>query len=432
MAGDYDLVVVGNNAAARFAAIAAKQRSARVALISVAPEAIPHHLILSQWAQTRRQPPLGAEEWAAALILNLQASRSPAKLASLGIEQIDGVAQFCHKPQLQVQVQNRVLRSRRYLLCLDADLPPPDIPGMPVEDWIRPAQIMSQLETLDASHSLLVVGEGPVSTILSQALAHLGYSVHLLSQHSHLLPGEDAEAALRVQAHLEAEGVHLYTHCQIKEVLQQPLYQVVTADQGTLIASALIWAEESSSACLDPNRVTVNLRHTPQGLWVNAQLQTSHPQIYACGSVLGGYTLADIAHYEATVAVHNTLSRPKQVDYQTLPWAIQTVPALARVGLTEAQAQQTAQPFQVIYQPFKNTERGRLQDEQSGWCKLIVHQNGQILGAHVVGPAASEIVHLVSMAMKQQCSMADLTEWAAFEASYGSIVGQAAQQWNGR
>lgn len=433
MAVDYDLVVVGNNAAARWAAIAAKQHSARVALISVAPEVIPNHLLLSQWTQIMRQAPTVLGEWARAMTTNLQASRSSAKLASLGIEQIDGVAQFSQKPQLQVQVQNRVLRSRRYLLSLDADLPSPNLPGLLVNDWITPAHLIQHLENIDSltPHPILVVGEGPVATILSQALARIGHSVSLLSEQAHILPWEDAEAAFRVQAHLDAAGVNIYTRCLIKEVIKpsQHPYQVVT-EHGILAASSLVWAKEPASAIMNPNRVAVNLQHTPQGVWVNTTLQTSHPQLYACGSVLGGYTLADIAYYEATVAVNNILSGPKQaVDYRTMPWAIQTLPELARVGLTEAQAQQNARPFQVLYQSFQKTEKGSLQDQMSGWCKLIVQRDGQILGAHVVGPAAAEIVQMVAVAMKTQCSIAKLAEFAAFGSSYGSVVGQAAQQW---
>lgn len=429
MAVDYDLVVVGNNTAARWAAIAAKARSARVALIAVAPDPIPHHLLLRQWAQTQSHPDIALVEWVKAITMKLQASRSPAKLASLGIEQIDGIAQFSKKPQFQVQVQNRVLRSRRYLLCLDADLPPPPMPGLP--QWLSPADVLPRLD--DPDHPLaspvLIVGDGPMAITLSQALGRLGYTVNLLSPHAHILPGEDAEAAFRVQAHLEADHVNIHTHHQIKAVTPSSTnpYQVAT-DQGLLIAESLVWAVEPTSAMINPNQVTVNLRHTSQGLWVNHKLQTSHPQIYACGSVLGGYTLTDIAHYEATVAVNNALGPKQSIDYATLPWVISSIPELARVGLTESQAQQTSRPFQILYHYYQQTEKGQLQDE-TGWCKVLVQTNGQILGAHVVGVGAAEIIHLVAVAMQKHCSISELAGLTSFGSSYGSIMGEIAQQW---
>jgi len=433
MAVDYDLVVVGNNATARWAAIAAKQRLARVALIAVAPEVIPSHWLLKQWSQIRHQvDPVSLGPWAQAMTMNLQAARSPAQLASLGIEQIDGIAQFSQKPQLQVQVQNRVLRSRRYLLSLDADLTTPAIPGLLPEDWLTPTDLLQQLDQSPLAHPTLVVGDGPIATILSQTLARLGHTVSLLSKNAHILPWEDVEAAFRVQTHLEADGVQIYSHCHIQEVIQQSHspHQVMT-NLGTLTASSLIWADEPTAAMINPNRVAIKLRHSPQGLWVTPKLQTSHDQIYACGSVLGGYRLADIAQYEAMVAVKNALSSLKQpVEYQTIPWSIRTLPALARVGLTEIQAQKNSRKFQVLYQYFKDTELGVLQDETSGWCKLIVQNDGQILGAHVVGTAAAEIIHLIAVAMQQRCPITALAESAAFGSSYGSIVGQAAQQWH--
>ena len=433
MAVDYDLVVVGNNAAARIAAIAAKQRSARVALISVAPVVIPSHILLSQWAQIwHPQTPISWNEWAEVMATKLLDPISTAKLASLGIEQIDGVAQFSKKPQLQVHVQNRVLRSQQYLLSLDSDLSPPSIPGLLAENYITPDSLLRLLGTPEHLPSpVLIFGKGPVATILSQALARLGHSVSLLSDPVHILPWEDAEVAFRVQAHLEADGVKVYTQCHVEEVKTQPhqVHQVVT-NLGNLSARTLIWAEESHSAALNPNVVAVNLRHTPQGVLVNTKLQTSQSQIYACGSVLGGYTLPDIAHYEATVAIRNALSGPNQVvDYRTTPWSIPTLPELARVGWTEAQAQSASDQFQVLYQSYRDTEKGQLQDQLSGWCKIIVRNDGQIAGAHVVGSAAAEIIHLISIAMKQHCPISELVDSAAFTSSYGSIVGQAGQQW---
>lgn len=434
MAVDYDLVVVGNNAAARIAAMAAKQRSARVALIAIAPEVIPSHTLLSRWAQIwRPQFPIPWTDWARAMTAKLLDSRSSGKLASLGIEQIDGVAQFSQKPQLQVQVQNRVLRSHRYLLCLDTDPSPPNIPGLLAEHCLMPADLLSCLDNPEQSlpNPIIIFGDGPAPVILSQALARLGHAVSLISNHNHILPWEDAEAAVRVQAHLEADGVKIYTGCTVAEVKTQgnQTHQVIT-NLGSWTAKTLIWAKEPYSAHLNPNLVTVNLRHTSQGLWVNPQLRTSQAQIYACGSVLGGYTLPDIAHYEATVAVKNLLSGPNQrIDYRTLPWSIQTLPELARVGWTEAQAHSTSSPIHILRQSYKDTEKGQISDQMSGWCKIIVRNDGQILGAHVVGIAAAEIIHLISIAIRQQSPISKLADSATFTSSYGSIVGQAAQQW---
>ncbi|WP_299485507.1 FAD-dependent oxidoreductase [Acaryochloris sp. IP29b_bin.137] len=435
MAVDYDLVVVGNNTAARFAAIAAKERSARVAFISVAPEVIPHHLFLNQWSQTRPHQ-CSLKAWAEARTMTWQAPHSPAQLANLGIEQINGAVQFRKEPQLQVHVQDRVLRSRRYLLCLDADQCPPTIPGVQTEDWIFPANIIEYLDNLapSLSHPILVVGGGPISTILCQAIARLGYPVTLLCEHPHILPWEDPEAAARIQAHLEADGVQIFSRCQIKEVIpkSQSFYQVVT-NYGELTVDRLVWAAEPLSSAIHPSRMDVELQHRSQGLWVNPQLQTSSSQIYACGSVLGGYTLADITHHEALVAVRNVLSkRQTTVDYRLVPWSIQTAPALARVGLTEQQAQQQQLSFRVVYPSLLNTPTGRLQNLTAGWSKLIVQADGQILGAHVIGPTAAEIIYGVTIAIQQRCPISKLADGAAFSSSYSSIIGQVACQWSNR
>ena len=422
---DYDLVVVGNNAVAPWAAIAAKEQSARVALIAVAQAPIPYHLLLQQWVQT--QPSMALTEWVKAMALRLQASYSPAKLASLGIEQIDGIAQFKTKPQFQVHCQNRVLRAHRYLLCLDADLSAPDVPGS--ADWLSPADVLTRLENLHQplADPVLVVGDGPVAVSLSQSLGRLGHSVHLLCSLNQILPGEDAEAAWRVQAHLEADHVNIHTHSQIKDVTPSSSSYQVTTNQGKLMAGSLVWAVETTSAIINPNQIAVDLRHTAQGLWVNPRLQTSHSQVYACGSVLGGYTLADIARHEAGVAVNNALGARQAIEYSILPWTIPTMPELARVGLTETLAQEASIPFRCFYHTYQQSDKGQPQD-QTGWCKVLVHKNGQTLGAHMVGIGAAEVVHLIALAMQQRCPVSELTGLGTFSSSYGSLVGQIARQ----
>jgi pyruvate/2-oxoglutarate dehydrogenase complex dihydrolipoamide dehydrogenase (E3) component len=432
---DYDLVVVGNNAAARWAAIAAQQFSAHVALVALTPDVIPTALLLQTWAKIRQNenPTLPFREWAAAMAYNLTEPTSPAQLASMGIEQINGVAQFQQKPQLQVHVENRVLRSRQYLLSLDPALPVPSIPGLNTGDYLTPVDLLqySELYEPELANPIIILGDGPLATTLSQSLGRLGNSVSLISSHRHVLPGEDAEAAFWVQAHLEAEGVKIYTHCPVEAVQTQshPSRQVIT-QEGTFTAQSIIWAEEPASAVLEPNLVAAKLRHTPQGVWVNANLQTSQPHLYACGSILGGYSLLDLAQYEATVAVKNALFwKQHRVNYQTVPVVIATEPTLARVGLTEAQAQQRQLSFQVLRQSYQETQQGQLQQQTSGWCKLIVANNRQILGAHIVGTAAAELIQWVALGMKKQCPITEFANDSCWPSSYAAVVGQAARQW---
>ena len=442
MAVDYDLVVIGNSAAARRAAIAAKYRATRVALIAVAPDSIPHHLLLQRWVQACQQRsdstnrptrnPVSLEQWTTALGLTLQASTSPAQLASLGIEQIEGAAQFRKKPKLQVHVKDRVFNSRRYLLALDTDFPMPAIPGLNPGDYLTPASLIQALNNPERSlpSPTVIFGDGPIAISLCQSLARLGHPVSLISQNAHILPREDAEAAFWLQAHLEADGVQVYTRCQVEEVSQSDQGRHVITNMGALPAASIIWAQESHVAAINPNLVGITLRHTPQGLWVNANLQTSQPCIYACGSVLGGYSLPDITQFEARLAIKNALGwRQQSIEYQTMAWSLTTQPEFAQVGLTEIQAQTEYRQIQVLRQSYRDIERGQLQGQTSGWCKLIVQQQGYIVGAYVVGAAAAEIIQMIALAMKKRCLISELADQVCLQSSYVNVVGEAAKQW---
>ncbi|NJM95251.1 MAG: FAD-dependent oxidoreductase [Acaryochloridaceae cyanobacterium CSU_5_19] len=306
MARDYDLVVIGNNRAAPWAAIAAARQSARVVLVATEPESIPISLLLKTWAE---QPcfsvldgqvpssPIPLSHWATAFAENWAALRSATQLASLGIEQLDGLPQF--KADLQsVQVGDRNLRTRRYLLALDAARPTPPLPGM-----LTPPQLLEQLGQSEVAllNPVVILGEGPTALSLSHCLAGLHHQVTLISSHAHLLPKEDAEAALWVQAHLEAKGVTLSTNTAIQAIHPLPSQgQELITSKGKIKAKTLVWAAEPSLTSY--SWLPAQLRYTSQKLWVNAQLQTSQACIYACGSVLGGYTLPDLAEHEAKIA----------------------------------------------------------------------------------------------------------------------------------
>lgn len=442
MAVDYDLVVIGNSASSRRAAIAAKHHAARVALITVAPDSIPHHLLLQRWVQACQQrsdstncptrDSVSLEQWTTALNMTLQAPTSPAQLASLGIEQLEGVAQFRKKPKLQVHVKDRVFNSRRYLLALDTDFPLPTIPGLSLGDYLTPASLIQSLSNLE--HPLpsptIILGDGPIAISLCQSLARLGHPVSLISQNAHILPREDADAAFWLQAHLEADGVQVYTCCQVEQVSQSDQGRHVMTNIGALPASSIVWAQESHIAAINPNLVGITLRHTSQGLWVNAHLQTSQPRIYACGSVLGGYSLPDITQFEARLAIKNALGwRQRSIEYQTMAWSLATQPAFARVGFTETQAQQKYHQIQVLRQSYPDLEGRQPQGKTSGWCKLMVQQQGYIVGAYVVGAAAAEIIQMIALAMKKRCIISELADQVCLQSSYANVVGEAAKQW---
>jgi pyruvate/2-oxoglutarate dehydrogenase complex dihydrolipoamide dehydrogenase (E3) component len=163
---------------------------------------------------------------------------------------------------------------------------------------------------------------------------------------------------------------------------------------------------------------------------VNKKLQTSNKRIYGCGDVIGGYQFTHVAGYEAAVVIQNALFLPSaKADYRVVPWATFTEPELARVGLTEEQARKRyGEKIEVLKQEFADVDRAQAEGATEGFAKIITTPKGQILGAHIVGPSAGELIHEVILAMKNQLPVSALTGMIHIYPTLSEVTSKAALQ----
>jgi pyruvate/2-oxoglutarate dehydrogenase complex dihydrolipoamide dehydrogenase (E3) component len=491
MAFDYDLVIIGGTAAAREAALRARFYKARVALVE--PEPYQEEFWVGSecwWNQAlveighiaqgmRRGRHLGlqlgpphdsvdyyplvtdwdaAMQWAKVAVATWEERRSPAMLAASGVDVVFGNGMFCHKPWLFVRAGDRQLRARTYLIATGSQFTVPKIEGMATAQPLTPdvlwkANPSFQFSTkallntntdvnVDASpHSnsspesatptiMIVIGDEPQSVELAQAFARLGRQVTLVVSSAHVLPREDADASRLIQAQLEAEGINVLTQTtatQVKELQGKKWVQV--GDRALEADEILLTTRQPQTATLNLEEAGIACQHW--GIQVNSKLQTTNSRVYACGEVMGGYPFAHIAEYEARIAVRNALFFPWcQVNYQHVPWAIFTDPTLARVGLTEVQARRRyGSDVLVLRQYFKTVLKAHIRGETTGFCKLIVRRNGKIVGAHMVGAEAEELIGAIALTMQNRLSVQDLANLPAIAPSLSAITQYTAAEW---
>lgn len=452
MAVDYDLVVIGSTIAAINAAISATHFKARVALVATLPLGDPMLLqqqVLREVGLATRQTSPGvpggkepvpaserlatANQWAEMVDATLGDLTSPAQLAALGVDVILGTGQFQRSP-LIFAVNGRSLRARNYLLVTRRVSRPTAIPGLDNLSYKTGDPILTQLSNRQALQPQAwgVIGGGIAAVELSQALARLGCQVTMLVPESRLLPQEDWEAATWLQAQLEADGVKILNGCKIAEVRGTAEAKHLYTSAGILTAEQILLTTDQQPAVTGLNLEGVGVEWNQRGIRVNAKLQTTNPHIYACGDGLGGYALPHIACYEARIAVRNALFWPRfQVNYHGIPWAVFTDPELARVGLTENQArQQYGDTVRVERQFYKTLARAQIQGETTGFCKLIGTAKGRFLGAHLLGPIASETIFVLALAMEQGLKIQELAEAVPISPTFAEIIAQAAGAWS--
>ncbi len=463
MAVEYDIVIIGGSSAGRYAAVAATELRATVALVEppqgqgatttrspLLDQLTPH--ALTQLGRVVQQlsnadqfgihcSHAGAEQncggsvlwaeamqWAEGVVSNLEDQNSPAVLASLGVDVIVGSGQFERQPHLAFTVNGRRLRARAYLIATGSRPAIPEIDGLQTSGYLTAPEVWQPLTSQKPPTRWVILGGDPSGIQLAQTLTRLGFNVTLVVRRSHILAQEDPEVAQLVQASLEAEGVRVLTETAVTQVkLIQDKKWIQAGDEAIETDEILL------SAGQQPNVEALNLEAVGvkwhrRRLLLNEKLQTTNPRIYACGDAIGGYQFANIANYEARIALKNALFFPVfKVDYRSIPWAIFSDPQMARVGLTEAQARRRySHDILVLRQYFKSVAAAQLSEQTTGICKLIVLRNGEILGASLVGPQAGELINAIALAIGQRLKIDAIATLAPVYPSMSEILDQIA------
>ena len=436
---DYDLVIIGGSVAAVYAAKTASQLKARVALVQPqSSNTIEDEIWRSQ------QQPFPVSPGLSFYDLPIAEPYSPAILASLGIDAIVGEGQFCPKPKLAFEVNDRLLRSRRYLLAPGSTLAIPKIEGLTramasnlnqqVLEHFRHGPNSQEPDGLP--DRLITIGDHPQGIEIAQSLARRGSLVTVILENSRIFPQEDAEAAFLIQAQLEADRVRVMTNTKVSQIKEINDKIWVQAGNEALEADRVYIATEKPPKIqsLNLERVGVETVKDDSGaeyLQLNQKLQTTRSTIYGCGKLSQNYTLTNLAIHETEIAIKNALFVPiHKIHYNQIPRAFFTQPQLARVGLTETQAkEQYGKDVLVFRQYFKNIAAAQLQRETTGFCKAIARRNGQLLGVHMVGPGVSELIHSFALAMQNGLKLGAIASMPHIFPSLSEINSQTAQLW---
>lgn len=414
MAADYDLVIIGNSRVGVYAAQNAVRLQARVALVTHSDVWLPDrrliHYSMSELGQKNyslSQNSLAtAQAWAKQTDYRLQTKNSPANLSALGVDVIIGRGEFCRLPHLALQTEKRQLRSRNYILATGTSFAREFASGRHPQDYLTLDELWQQ-DLTAIGQNLIIVGSNPAALELAQTLAKFEKQVTLVTKQARILPDEDLELILLLQAQLEAAGIKIYTNSAVSQIKTIAGQKWLQAGDRALTAECIIVTEGRQPNVADLNLAGVGVNCDLHRVRVNQKLQTSNPQIYACGDLIGGYSLPNIAEYEANLILKNTLFFPwYKTNYRPLPWAIATKPSFARVGLTlELAQQQYGKDLYVIAEYFKDLDRVQIGASATGMCKLLVRDNGEILGCSLICDRAEELITFISLMMQQQIKL---------------------------
>ncbi len=455
MSVDYDLVVIGGSPEGIYAAAKAVHLKARVALVTqgfegqlegaetIYSRAFSHFIRSRQQYEIATQggffPPTtkgnipwnSLKDWSQEVISLLAEQNSPAILASLGVDIIEGSGEFIRLPQQAFWVNTRKLRSRAYLLATSSRAIIPNIEGLQDSGYLTPTDFWcSDFLEIIPDH-LVIIGATPTAIELAQILTRCGKNITLVVQEKRLLPAEDLEASQLIQAELEAEGIKVFIQSLVLEIKSIGTRKLLQIENHVIETDEIVLVPKSEATLVGLNLEGVGIQLGKTGLLLNKKLQTTNPKIYACGNKVNGYSFTHISQYEADIAVKNALFLPLfKVNYHNLPYTLLTTPQLARVGMTESQARKHyGEDILVTQQYFKSIAQAQILGETSGFCKLIIRHNGEILGAHIVGHEAGELISAIAIAIKKKLKIKSMASFSYPSFTLSEIIQQTALSW---
>lgn len=309
----------------------------------------------------------------------------------------------------------------------------PQLPQFPIDGQ----RVLTSKEALDLTEiprSIVIVGGGVEGCEFACLLSGLGSEVSMVEMMPSVLPLEDEDTISTMTRELKKRKIQLYLKTQITDwAAVDEGVRATLASGEELVAGHLLVSvgRRLNSGRLGLDQVGVQVG-TRGEILVNEKMETSVPGIYAIGDVTGKSMLAHVASAQGKVAASNAMGRSQAINYDVIPAGIFTLPEIGRVGLTEAQARERG--LAVAVGRFKYAGLGKAQavGEPFGHFKVISdEQTRKILGVHIIGAHAADLIHEAAMAMQGGLTVEDLANMIHAHPTFSEGLMEAAEDVEG-
>ncbi len=329
----------------------------------------------------------------------------PARYEAMGVELVRGEARLAGENA--VAVGERMLETRRILLCTGSRPATPAVPGLEEAGFLTSENVF-ELER--PPRSVVVLGGGPIGVELAQAMNRLGIRVTLLQRGDRLVPRDEPELAELLAGVLEDEGVDVRLGAEASRVTKERELKIVESTNGERFEAEEILVAAGRTPTTDGLGLEeAGVEVERRGIVVDKRMRTSVSSIYAVGDVAGRYLFTHTAGHEAALAVRDMFFPGKGKVSDLVPWTTFTDPELAHVGLTSAEAEEQhgAKKVAVARVDLSHSDRARADGMTEGRIVLVTARD-KLVGAHILAPAAGEMIHELTLAIRQGMKLRDL------------------------
>ena len=343
------------------------------------------------------------------------------KMTNAGVTVVTGEGEILAPTTPQeysVKVGEETYTAPRLLLASGSETFVPPIPGLDtVEYWTS----REALESKELPKSIAIIGGGVIGMEFAAFYNRVGVEVHVIEMLPEILGGMDSEMGALLRAEYTKLGVKFYLQHKVTSVAPDGV-TVEFEDNSFVIPTERILLSVGRRPVTE-KLSPLGLEMEGRGVKVDATMRTSLPGVYAAGDVTGYSLLAHTAVREAEVAVDNMLGKNAQMSYRAIPGIIYTQPEVAGVGMTGDQLKKEGISYRKHQLPMAFAGRFVAENEMAnGVCKILIGEDDTLLGAHMLGNPASELIVVIAVAIERGIKAHELASVVFPHPTVGEII----------
>jgi dihydrolipoamide dehydrogenase len=273
--------------------------------------------------------------------------------------------------------------------------------------------VKEALEMSSVPKSVVIIGGGVIGLELATLWANLGSAVRVVELMAQLIPDEDQEIASCIEQVFRDYGIHVYTGAKVERINDGKEGKVVSiskeGQKHKLDAEMVVFAVGQSPLVEDLGLEDAGVRIRQGRVQANNRMETHIQGIYCAGDATGEMMLASVAMVQGFAAAENAMGRDSTVDYRVVPRGIRTFPEIGAIGITEKEAREKDLEVEIVKYPLTRNAKASMMSDPSGFIKVIADSaSGEVLGVHIIGPHATELIHEALIAMQMRGTVQDI------------------------
>lgn len=348
------------------------------------------------------------------------------KMKESGVEVVAGEAMIQGKTtegDLLIQCEEQVYEAKNLLVCTGSESVIPPISGVnETEYWTS----REALQSKELPASLIIIGGGVIGMEFASFFNSMGTKVQVVEMLDKILGPMDKELSDMLQAEYAKRGVKFYLGHKVTGIHGSEVTVEKDGESFTLHGEKVLLSVGRRPITKGFGLETLALEPFRNGIKVNEYMQTSLPNVYACGDITAFSLLAHTAVSEAEVAIDHILGKSRAMSYKAIPGVVYTNPEIAGVGKTEEELKASGTPYQVKKIPMAFSGRFVAENEMgNGVCKLILAEDGTLIGAHLLGNPASELIVIAGIAIEKGMKAEEIKSFVFPHPTVGEIIKEA-------